>query len=157
MNVATIEQDLAGVAALSPLTDEHRATIAGCARSQAFQHGDYLMREGEQADVFYVIKDGIVALDVYVPQRGGVTIQSLHDGDLLGWSWLMSPYRVAFDARAVTDTDTIAFDAACLRGKLEQDSALGYDILKLFTGVILERLQNTRLQLLDVYGAVPSS
>ena len=53
-----IERDLAGVAALSPLTDEHRATIAGCARNQAFQHGDYLMREGEPADVFYVIRTG---------------------------------------------------------------------------------------------------
>jgi CRP/FNR family transcriptional regulator, cyclic AMP receptor protein len=153
----TIEEELADVAALSPLSAEHRAAIAGCGRSQSFQHGDYLMREGEQADNFYVIKDGSVALDVYVPQRGGVTIQSLHDGDLLGWSWLMPPYRVAFDARAVTDTDTIAFDASCLRGKLEQDSELGYDLLKLFSTVILERLQSARLQLLDVYGTVPSS
>ncbi|MGZ4203338.1 MAG: cyclic nucleotide-binding domain-containing protein [Thermoleophilaceae bacterium] len=153
----TIEQELAGIEALAPLAEGHRATIAGCARNQSFLHGDYLMREGEQADVFYVIRKGTVALDVYVPQRGGMTIQTLQDGDLLGWSWLLPPYRVAFDARAVTDTHAISFDAACLRGKLEEDPALGYDLLKLFANVILERLQSTRLQLLDVYGAVPSS
>ncbi len=45
----------------------------------------------------------------------------------------------------------IAFDAACLRGKCDRDPALGYDLLKLFAGVVVERLQNTRVQLLDLY------
>ena len=152
----TIEEELAEIGALAPLAPDHRAIIAGCARNQPFREGDYLMREGDPADVFYVVREGTVALDVYVPQRGGITIQTLQDGDLLGWSWLMPPYRVAFDARAMTETHTISFDAACLRGKLEQDPALGYDLLKLFAGVILDRLQSTRLQLLDVYGTVGS-
>ena len=48
----------------------------------------------------------------------------------------------------------IAFDGACLRGKCEADPQLGYDLMKLFAAVIVERLQATRLRLLDVYGQV---
>ena len=148
----SIEELLGDVPALEALEPEHRALIAGCAQNRVFEPGAYLMGEGEPADTFYVIREGDVALEIYVPQRGAVTVQSLHDGDLLGWSWLVPPYRVAFDARAVTETHTIEFDAACLRGKSEADPALGYDLLRLFAGVVVQRLQNTRVQLLDLYG-----
>ena len=110
------------------------------------------MREGEPADVFYVVRSGDVALEAFSPQRGGMTVETVHDGDLLGWSWLVPPHRTMFDARSIGQTSAIAFDGACLRGKLERDPVLGYDLLRLFTTVIVERLQNTRLRLLDLYG-----
>jgi CRP-like cAMP-binding protein len=153
----TIEQLLDEMPALGALLPEHRSVIAGCARNQVFAAEEYLLREGEPADVFYVIREGAVALETFVPHRGPVTVQSLHDGDLLGWSWLVPPYRVAFDARALATTHALAFDGACLRGKCERDPALGYDLLKLFAGVIIQRLQGTRVQLLDVYGGAPVS
>ena len=152
----TVEQLLAGVPALAALSEEHRGVIAGCARNRTFEAETYLLREGEPADVFFVIRRGLVALETFAPQRGPLTLQSLHDSDLLGWSWLVPPYRVAFDARALVRTHTVCFDAACLRGKCEHDAALGYDLLKLFAAVIVARLQNTRMQLLDVYGSVAS-
>ncbi len=148
----TVEELLAASPALAPLTPGHREVISGCARNRAFTADEYLMREGEPADVFYVIRDGAAAIETFVPHRGAVTLQILHDGDLVGWSWLLKPYRVAFDVRALTTTRTVSFDAACLRGKCEQDPALGYDLLRLFATVIVERLQNTRIQLLDLYG-----
>jgi CRP/FNR family cyclic AMP-dependent transcriptional regulator len=151
----TIEELLGENAALSPLSVEHRAFIAGCAGNKTFAAGEYVMREGEPADLFYIVREGDVALETFSPQRGAMTLETLHDGDLLGWSWLIPPYRTMFDARALGTVHTIAFDGACLRGKLEQDPALGYDLLRLFTGIIVERLQNTRLRLLDLYGKVP--
>ena len=93
-----------------------------------------------------------MALETYVPQRGAVTIETLHDGDLVGWSWLVSPHRTVFDARAGGPVHTVEFDGRCLRGKSEADPALGYDLLTRFVAVIVDRLQATRLQLLDVYG-----
>lgn len=149
-----IEEQIAIAPALAPLSAQHRALIAGCARHQSFHAGDYLMREGEVADVFYILTGGAVALETHLAQRGPVTVQTVHEGELLGWSWLVPPYRVAFDARALTAAQTIAFDAACLRGRFESDPALGYDLLRLFAAVIVQRLQSTRLQLLDVYGPV---
>ncbi len=104
---------------------ERLDAIAECARNQSFEPGDYLLREGEQANSFFVIRRGDVAIETYVPQRGALTIETLHDGDVLGWSWLFPPYRLVFDARATTPVDTVTFDGRCLRGKFEQDHELG--------------------------------
>ena len=71
---------------------------------------------------------------------------------MLGWSWLVPPYRARFDARAVGTVHAVAFDGACLRGKCETDSELGYELHRRFVVVITERLQATRMRLLDVYG-----
>ena len=152
----TIPDLIADVPALAALAPDHRETIAGCAHNRAFKEGELILREGEPADVFHIVRSGAVALEIYVPRRGAVIVETLHDGDLLGWSWLVPPYRVAFDARAVSTTHTIEFDGACLRGKCESDPALGYDLHKLVAGVIVERLQETRMRLLDVYGKAPS-
>jgi CRP/FNR family transcriptional regulator, cyclic AMP receptor protein len=148
----TIEELLAEVPALRALAPEHRDTVAGCARNQVFEPGARIMREGDPADAFYVIREGQVALETNVPGRGAVILQTLHDGELLGWSWLVPPYRTAFDARSIATTHMIAFDGACLRGKAEADPALGYALLQRFSALMLERLQATRLRLLDVYG-----
>jgi CRP/FNR family transcriptional regulator, cyclic AMP receptor protein len=148
----TIEELLGEVPVLQALAPEHRDTIAGCAHNQVFKPGERIMREGDPADKFYVIRDGAVALETVVPARGPVVLQTLHDGDLLGWSWLVPPYRTAFDARALGTTHVVAIDGACLRGKSEADPALGYDLLKLLSTVFVQRLQDTRLRLLDLYG-----
>lgn len=151
----TIEDLLGEVPVFMSLAEDRRRFIAGCGRTSVFHDGDALISEGEAANTFYVIRSGAVALETFVPQRGAVVLQTLHEGDLLGWSWLFPPYRFAFDARAVGDVHALAFDGACLRAKCDSDPALGYDLLKLFAGVIMERLQNTRLQLLNVYDTVP--
>jgi CRP-like cAMP-binding protein len=148
----TIEELLGDAPALEALAPEHRGVIAGCGHNRVFASGEYLMREGEPADVFYVIREGSAALETFVPQRGAETLQTLEGGELVGWSWLVPPYRVAFDVRATSTVHALAFDGACLRAKSDQDPALGYDLLRLFAAVIVERLQRTRLQLLDVYG-----
>jgi CRP/FNR family cyclic AMP-dependent transcriptional regulator len=154
--VQTIEQLLAEVAAFSGMSEEHLALIAGCAQNEVIDDGAYLMREGDAADTFYVIRLGRVALEIFVPQRGAVTIETIDDGGLVGWSWLVPPFRVHLDARALGPVHVVAFDAACLRGKADDDPELGYDLMRRFIPVIVERLQATRVQMLDVYGHVAS-
>ena len=139
--------------ALRELAPAHRETIAGCARNHVAEPGEELMREGDRADAFFIVRDGAVAIVMLVPGRGEVTLETLHDGDLLGWSWLVPPYRNAFGARALGLTRLVALDAACLRGKCESDPSLGYDLLKLLSGVFTRRLRDARLRLLDLYGA----
>jgi CRP/FNR family transcriptional regulator, cyclic AMP receptor protein len=151
----TIAELLAHAPALRSLSGAHRELIAGCAVNRVFEPGELLLRDGDPANAFFVLRRGTVALETFAPQRGAVTIETIHDGDLLGWSWLVPPYRTSFDARAVTTVHVIAFDAACLRGKFDADPALGYELFQVFTGVIVERLQSTRMRLLDVYGKVP--
>ena len=149
-------EDLIGQApALAKLAPEHRAALAACASEETYEPDALLLREGAEEPAFFVLRDGHVALEVFVPQRGAVAIQTLHDGDLLGWSWLIEPYRAAFDARALETTHVIRFDAARLREAMAGDPTLGADLLRAFAAVIVQRLQATRLQLLDVY-APPS-
>jgi len=127
--------------------------IVGCAANVRFEAGEYIFREGEDANQFYIIRHGKVALELFTPERGVLTIQTLGAGDVLGWSWLFPPYRWRFDARALELTRAIALDGTCLRNKCDEDHNLGYELVKRFAQIIIERLQATRLQLLDVYDA----
>ena len=111
------------------------------------------MVEGEPADSFFLIRDGFVALEIQAPS-GMITIETLHQGDPVGWSWLVEPYLTHFDARSRGVTRAIKFDAAALRHRCAEDAQLGYELMRSFTSVIVERLHATRLQLLDVYGGV---
>jgi CRP-like cAMP-binding protein len=143
---------LADVPLLSGMSADELALLAGCASNVRFEAGDMLFREGDQADTFYVVRHGSVALETFVPARGGMTIETIEAGEVIGWSWLFPPYRWHFDARALSQVRATAIDGACLRGKCEEDPALGYDLMKRFAQVLIERLQWTRLRLLDVYG-----
>jgi CRP/FNR family transcriptional regulator, cyclic AMP receptor protein len=152
--VQRVDELLRDAAMFHGMAPERLELIAGCASNRIFRPGDYLLREGDRADTFFVIRRGDVAVETYVPQRGALTLETLHDGDVLGWSWLFPPYRVAFDARAAETVHTVAFDGRCLRGKCEEDHDLGYELIKRFAEVIVERLRATRMQLMDVYGHV---
>ncbi len=133
------------------LSQEHVDLLVGCASNKRFHKGDYLGRAGKKADLFYFIREGTVALEISGAQRGRLTIQTLHDGDALGWSWLITPYRWHFDVRAITPTRTISLDGPCLRGKCESDHELGYEIMSRIAHMMEQRLTATNLQLLDIY------
>lgn len=141
---------------LRGLTPAQIATIAGCARNERFEPGQFLVREGEEAHQFYIIRHGRVAVDIAAPPRDAVTIQTVDDGDILGWSWLIPPYRWRFSAQAKDLTRAITLDGRCLRTKCEEDHDLGYELLKRFADIVGQRLDATRMQLLDVYAAEPA-
>ena len=148
----SIEELIAEVSVFQGLAPAQLELIAGCATNVRGGAGDYIFRDGGQADSFYAIRHGAVALELHVPARDAVILETLHDGDLLGWSWLFPPYRWEFDGRVLEDSALISFDGACLRGKCDADHELGYELMKRFSQVIIARLQATRLRLLDVYG-----
>jgi CRP/FNR family cyclic AMP-dependent transcriptional regulator len=153
--VQPIEAVLAQHPFFQGLAPEYLALIAGCASNVRFPAGTYIFHEGDTANTFYLIRHGVVALEIHVPGRGPVVIDTLHEGDILGWSWLVPPYVKQFDARAVELTRATAFDGTCIRQKCEEDPRLGYELLKRFSQVIGRRLQATRLRLLDLYGPWP--
>ncbi|WP_374575571.1 cyclic nucleotide-binding domain-containing protein [Phenylobacterium sp.] len=126
--------------------------VSGCARNAHFQAGEYLFHEGDPADQFFLIREGRVSLEVRAPGRGATTFQTLGPGEIVGVSWLVAPYRWSYDAKAADYTRVIAMDAACLRGKCDADHDLGYELMTRFMPVLIQRLQATRMQILDVYG-----
>lgn len=126
--------------------------IAGCARNVRFEAGQYLFHAGEPADEFYLVRHGRVALELPAPGRGAITFQTAGEGEVVGVSWLVAPHRWLHDARAVDLVRAIGMDAKCLRRKCDDDPRIGYAMMQRFVPVLVDRLQSTRLQMLDVYG-----
>ena len=147
-----LDSSLADVPLFADLPQPELELIAGCAANTRFAEGEQLFRRGDPANTFYVIRHGSVALETFVPTRGPVMIETLEPGEVLGWSWLFRPYRWHLDARALTNVGALGFDAACLRRKCEEDPELGYSLMERFAQVLIERLQWTRMRLIDVYG-----
>lgn len=130
---------------------EYLELLVGCASNVRFDAGEFILREGTVANASYLIRQGKVALEVVAPKRGSITIQTLSAGEVLGWSWLVRPYHWHFNARAVELTRAIALNGECLRRKSEDDCCLGYELLKRFTEIMVERLQAARFQLVNIY------
>lgn len=125
--------------------------ITGCAKNVRFEAGQVIFREGDEAEQFYFVREGQIAVELVIPLRGSVRVQTVGEGDVLGWSWLVPPYHWHFGARTMQPTLALAFDGKCLRGKCEEDHDLGYELSKRFLHVVTKRLEATRLQLLDIY------
>lgn len=149
----TIDQLLNEHPFFAGLDSDTLTLLAGCAVNQHTNAGQYLYHEGEPADTFYVIRSGRVTIETNNPVGGPMVIETVDAGDVLGWSWLIPPYRWQFDGRAVEPTSHVTFDGACLRGKCDDDPALGYLLMQRFASVMYARMQAARVRLLDLYGA----
>ena len=134
------------------MSDEHIQLLTGCAKNIRFSEGAYLFREGGHADTFYWIRTGKVAMEFHAPPRGTLQFDCRKTGDALGWSWIVEPYRWFCDARALEDTRALAFDATCLRDKMEHDLQLACALYRRFVPLMYRGMHRTQLQLLDVYG-----
>ncbi|MFA6281578.1 MAG: cyclic nucleotide-binding domain-containing protein [Candidatus Omnitrophota bacterium] len=133
------------------LKEEYLNFITGCASNVRFKEGDILLKEGDPADQFFLVREGKVAVDINVPQHDSITIQTIQDGEILGWSWLVPPHKNRFSCRAITETRVISLDGKCLRNKCEDNHDLGYELLKRLAVIFTERLEVTRKQLINIY------
>jgi len=148
----TIDALLHDIPFFAGLSDDQLELIAGCGSNQRLEAGEYLFREGEPADNFYFLRHGTVSLELFVPARGPITIETIDAGEVIGWSWLFPPYRWHFDARAVDLARLTKFDGACLRGKCDEDHELGYALMSRFAQIVIHSLQWTQFRLVDLYG-----
>jgi CRP-like cAMP-binding protein len=148
----SLEKVLAAHPFFEGMDKEHLAMIVECATNVRFDAGVPIFREGDDANQFYLLRQGKVAVEIYSPAKHAITIETLDEGDILGWSWIIPPYKWRFDAKAVELVRAIGLDGRCLRAKCDEHTDLGYDLLKRFSNIFNQRLQSTMLQLLDLYG-----
>jgi CRP-like cAMP-binding protein len=127
--------------------------LVDCSMQRHFPDKEVIFREGDPANRFYLIRNGKVALESYVKDKGNTLIQTIGAGDVLGWSWLFPPYFWHFDARAIEPTDAIFIYATPMRDECECDHELGYELMKRMAEVMMRRLQATRKQLLGLTGS----
>jgi CRP/FNR family cyclic AMP-dependent transcriptional regulator len=148
----SLESILANHPFFKDLEPEYLSLITGCASNVRFEAGQFIYRQDEEANSFYIIREGKVALEVCPPGKKPITVQTVSDGEILGWAWLIPPYHWQFDAQAVELTRAIVLDGRCLRAKCEEDHNLGYELLSRLLPVVGKTMEATRLQLLDIYG-----
>jgi len=151
--VKTLDVVIAESPVFAGLTQEQLEFIVGCAQNVHFDEGQSIAKAGDPADTFYLIRMGEVALDLDVPNKKSVRVDTVEPGQVLGWAWLIPPYQWNYDVTATELVRAVSFDGACIREKCASDTALGYALLTRFSQVIVGRLQATRLRLLDIYGA----
>ena len=100
---------------LHGLTAEQRGRLEKLSRDVSFPRDTRIFDEGREADRFWILRTGSVALDLNVPGRPAPIIETLGPGELLGWSWLVAPHAWQLGARAATlvraDAAATALDA----------------------------------------------
>ena len=131
---------------LKGLSQAQLAALADNALEVEFPAGKKIFTEGLAANRFYILLAGEVALESKAGGKGKRLIQTIKAGDVLGWSWLIPPYKWHFDARAVKPTKAIIFFAITLRELCDKDHTLGYEWMKRVSKVVIKRLQAARLQ-----------
>ena len=152
MKAHGFEEILSGHPVFRDFDADTLALLAGCARNEHFKAGQTVFSEGDSAEKVFILREGDAAVEINNPRGGALIVETLHAGDILGWSWLIPPYVHMSDARAVTDLRTVSLDAVCLRGKCETNPVLGYQMFKHWLPHMAQRMRAMRMQLLDVYG-----
>ncbi|MGC9664945.1 cyclic nucleotide-binding domain-containing protein [Planosporangium sp. 12N6] len=134
---------------LAGLSEKHLRQLSYAASRAVLPAGGRVFPEGGRADRFWLINRGHVDLVTAVPGRGEVVVETLGPGAVLGWSWLFPPYRWHFGAYAVETTFALRLDAFEVRRLCDADHEVGYQLTRRFMQVVVDRLQATRMRLLD--------
>jgi CRP/FNR family transcriptional regulator, cyclic AMP receptor protein len=138
---------------LKGMREQHLRSLSEVAMRANFAEGEWIFREGERADRFYLIEEGSAIITARMRTNSQIVIQTLGPGDAVGWAWLIEPYMWYFDARADEATCTLSFNAVRLREQCKEDPKLSFELMKRVTHVLIDCLQGTRLSLLDAYAA----
>lgn len=149
--MTTIDPALAEHSVLQGLTPKQLKDLEGCASLAQFKPDQFIFQQGKTALSFYLIRSGKVNIELYTQERGPRPIQTLGRGDLLGSSWFVPPFQWQADARTMTKTEVIVFDAKCVKEKCEQDPALGYALLTRVFIAISQRLDVAQKKILGLY------
>jgi CRP-like cAMP-binding protein len=141
---------------LKAFSSDQAEALCLLAREVQFAPGEFILRQHEAADGFYLIETGEVSLEYKLPNKETVLIQKIGPGELLGLSWLFEPYRWEFNAVATSSVTAKFLRAADVRTKCNQDPKLGYKLMEQVARILTDRLQATRHRLrVFVYRARP--
>ncbi|OGR60317.1 MAG: hypothetical protein A2X36_07975 [Elusimicrobia bacterium GWA2_69_24] len=152
MNKKDLSSILAAHRFLKDMPKAHLDLLTGCAANIRVEPEDYLFKAGQGADRFYLIRQGRVRIELPSGGKRAVVIQTVSEGELLGWSWLIPPYEWHLSAKAEDAVLAIAFDGNCLRNKMQTDHDLGYEVYRRFSEIMSERLEQAFLQIVGISG-----
>ena len=149
MNNKSTTEYLAAHEFFSDFNDDILKFLCECSNTLEIKKGQILFREGDKADKFYLIRNGRISIQMPAIMGPSLEIQTLDKDHVLGWSWLIAPYKWNFQTRAEEDSELLQFDGAALLAQCEQEPKLGYELLKKFAGLMSVRLNAARQKMMD--------
>jgi CRP/FNR family transcriptional regulator, cyclic AMP receptor protein len=123
--------------------------LSDCSAIRQISKGEILFRQGEKADKFYVVRRGCISVQMPAVMGPNLEIQSLNKDQLLGWSWLIPPYKWTFQTKAEEDSELLMFDGTAILARCEEDSKFGFELLKKFATLMSVRLDAARKKMMD--------
>jgi CRP/FNR family cyclic AMP-dependent transcriptional regulator len=148
-NMQSKDEYLAAHEFFAGLNEDFMQFLSEYATERQYKKGEVLFQQGKPADKFYLVRSGQVSVQVPAIVGPTLELQILGENQLLGWSWLIPPYRWNFMARAVEDTDLIEFDGSAILDRCEKDPLFGYELFKRFTALMSKRLEAARQKMMD--------
>ena len=136
---------------LRALPESYLSQLAGLASAMTVPAGHRFFEEGGHARMFWLLTSGRVALDLAVPGRPRLIVETLTAGDLMGVSWLSPPHEWQYGAEAVEPTGAYQLDGTAVLGLCDSEPRLGYLLFTRLMGVAARRLQSSRIRMLDLY------
>ncbi|MBF0510990.1 MAG: cyclic nucleotide-binding domain-containing protein [Candidatus Omnitrophica bacterium] len=146
--------DISKFAFFKDMKEEYRQIFLKNLTKDVFKPNEYIVKQNEHASKFFLIVKGKVSIEMLSPEGKPFSIQTLKEGDIVGWSWMIPPFLSQFSVRALEATEMLVIDGEMLRQKSEKDHDLGYDLLKRLVTIFVLRLQATRQHLMALYSSV---
>ena len=115
---------------------------------QKIQKGQWLFREDDEAQNFYLIKEGAIELLTLVDEKIEIPISMVRGKNgCFGISALVSPFRYTLSARAAVDSTLLVFKRGDLEKLKQDDPGLVCIIMNNLAQKLLARLKETRQEL----------
>lgn len=133
------------------LEENYFSDLEECSTRADYPKDIYLLRTQMPANDFFVLLEGQVKLLNHVPGGKVAALETIAAPNIVGWSWLVSPYRWHFDVKTMTPVSTLRIHAPQILAKMALDKALAADLYQRFMALVVERLQAARMQSMDIY------
>ena len=154
MSNQSITEYLSAHEFFSEFSDDILKFLCECSSTREIKKGQILFLQGEHADKFYVVRSGRISIQMPAIMGPALEIQAVDEDQVLGWSWLISPYQWNFQTKAEEDSELLQFDGAAILARCEQEPKFGYELLKKFAGLMSVRLNAARQKMMDEWNPV---
>jgi CRP/FNR family cyclic AMP-dependent transcriptional regulator len=154
MSNQSITEYLSAHEFFSEFSDDDLKFLCECSSTREIKKGQILFLQGERADKFYVVRSGLISIQMPAIMGPALEIQAVDEDQVLGWSWLISPYQWNFQTKAEDDSELLQFDGAAILAQCELDPKLGFELVKKFAALMSVGLNAARQKMMDEWNPV---
>lgn len=132
--------DLRKILLLENVSDSMLGKMVPLLQMSVFGERGIVFQQGDDADLFYMLKEGKVLLEVDASEEISVSIGAMKAGFSFGWSALFPGANYTSTAVCVEPTEVIAIPGRDLIRLMNDDHDNGYGILWKITAILRRRL-----------------